>query len=176
MIDIEKDIGFVILLTELRTAGIYATAKTIESNFGKTKHICVVPEYSKEEALKPIKNISNIVKGGETISSLINTGIKESKKDWNLIVMAGNIIRYKPVSRYKQWVQSKKDILYRATNTMNWKWEDSSLHGLLMHKEALQEVGDFPEEKSLQFCKLLWGDSAIKKGYKLKGLVGIKLF
>jgi hypothetical protein len=176
MLDIEKDLSFVILLTEFRFAGLRATVTTIQQSFDKSDLVCVVPKDSNKEDLKTAKTICPIVEGGDTISSMINRGVEKSKRPWSLIVMSGNIIKYNPVMKYKRFLESEKDVMYRVVDKSYWKWEDASIHGVLIHKNAMKEVGAFPEdEESLQLCKLLWAGKAIEKGYKFKGLVGVKL-
>ncbi len=176
MLNFEKDLGFVILLTEFRFGGLRATTSTIGSNFNNAKCICVVPGGSDKEDMRTAKSICPLVEARETISSMINAGIEKSQKPWNLIVMSGNIMRYKPVMKYGNWMDSPKDIMYRAVDKTHWRWEDASIHGMMIHKEAMKEVGAFPEdEESLPMCKLIWGATALEKGYKLKGLVGIRL-
>lgn len=176
MIDIDKDLGFIVLLTEFRFTGLRATISTIQSNFGDLKSICVVPGDSRPEDIKMVKTICEVVKAKSTISSMINAGLEKSTKPWNLIVMSGNIIRYNPVSRYSKWINSEKDVAYRVIDKTRWKWDDSSIHGVLINKKAMEEVGAFPDdEESIQNCKLLWGAKALELGYKFKGLVGVKL-
>lgn len=175
MIDIEKDISFVILLTEFRFAGLRATTTTIKNNFNDPDCVCVVPGGSNVNDIKTAQKICKIAKGGNTISSMINTGIRESKKPWSLFIMSGSVIKYNPVLKYKKFIKSNKDIMYRVVDKNYWKWEDASIHGLLINKSVIEEVGDFPEEESLQLCKLFWGATAIEKGCTFKGLVGVKL-
>lgn len=176
MIDIEKDISFVILLTEFRFASLRATVSTVKNNFNNPDCICVVPQKSNTQDIEIANSICNIVEGGNTISSMINTGIQNSKKPWTLFIMSGTIIKYNPVLKYKKFIKSTKDVMYRVVDKNHWKWEDASIHGLLMHKTVIEEVGTFPEEgESLKKCKFLWGMKAIEKGYKFKGLVGVKL-
>lgn len=176
MLDIEKDISFVVLLTEFRFTGLRATTSTVKTNFNNPDCICVIPKGSDAQDVKTAKTICNIVEGGNTISSMINTGIRESKRPWTLFVMSGTIIKYNPVLKYQRFVKSHKDIMYRVVDKNHWKWEDASIHGLLIHKDAIKEVGAFPEEgESLQRCKSIWGMKAIEKGCTFKGLVGVKL-
>jgi hypothetical protein len=175
MLKIEKDLGFVILCPEFKFGGLRTTVSTIQANFDSASYICVVPGGSNEEDVKTASKICPLVQGKNTISSLINAGIKASKKNWCLIVMSGNVIRYQPVLRYNRFLASDKDVMYRVVDKVHWRWEDASIHGLLINKKALKEIGDFPDEESLQNCKLIWGAGAIEKGYNLKGLVGIKL-
>jgi hypothetical protein len=174
--DIEKDISFVILLTEFRFTSLRATVTTINSNFNNPDCICIAPKNSNKDDLKVAKSICNVIEGGNTISSMINAGLAKSKRPWSLIVMAGNVIRYNPVLKYKRFIESEKDVMYRVVDKNYWKWEDASIHGLMIHKTVIKEVGYFPEEEeSLPFCKLIWAAKAVEKGCKFKGLVGVKL-
>lgn len=176
MIDLNNDLNFIILLTEFRFSNLRITVSTIKSSFNNAKLLCMVPKDSKEEDIKTAKTICPVFKGNDTISSLINIGMKKSERPWNLVVMAGNIIRHNPILKYKRFLTSKKDIMYRVVDKGYWKWEDASIHGVLLHKDTLKDIGDLPESESLQSCKLLWGGKAIEKGYAFKGLVGVRLF
>ena len=52
MTEIEKDLGFVILLTEFRFGGLRATTATINSNFNNARYICSIPADSNEGDVK----------------------------------------------------------------------------------------------------------------------------
>lgn len=177
MLEFEKNLGFIILLPEFRLTGLRTTVSTIKSSFDDSKCICVVPGDSNNDDLKAIKTVCPIVSGKTTISSMINAGIKKSEKPWNLVIMSGNIIRHNPIMKYKRFLESSRDIMYRVTDKSHWRWEDASIHGLLIHKDAMKEIGTFSEdEESFQLCKLIWGARAVEKNYKFKGLVGVRLF
>jgi hypothetical protein len=175
MFNLDKDIGFIVLCPEFKFGGIRTTINTIKSNFDNPKFTCVIPGGSHDEDTNITKKICPIIKGGDTISSMINTGLKASKRPWSLVVMSGNTVKYSPLLKYVRFTKAKTDILYRVVDK-HWKWEEASIHGLLIHQDAMKDVGEFPEDvDSLQECKLLWGAKAVEKGYKFKGLVGVKL-
>jgi hypothetical protein len=56
-----------------------------------------------------------------------------------------------------------------------WLFPDATINGMLLSKQAMKEVGDFPDGDSIVNSKLWWSGLAIEKGYKLKGVVGTKL-
>lgn len=172
MFKLDKDLGFIILCSEMKFGGLRLTVSCIESYFSGAAITCVVPSNSDPEELKVVKSICPTVKGGTSISTMINAGFKKAKKPWNLIVVSGTNIKYNPVLKYTRFTKSVKDVIYPVVDKSYWKWEDASIHGMLIHKDAFKEVGDFPEEESLPMCKLLWAAYAMEKGYTFKGLVG----
>ena len=171
MFSIDNELSFIILCPELKFGGIKTTVSTINHFFPKTPLLCIVPANCGKEDLKRAKDIGPTYKGGKTLSSMINEGVKKSKTSWNLIVVAGNAIRYHPVLRYSRFATSEKDVLYPVLGLNNWSWDQSSIHGLLLNKSVLKDAGAFPEEESLYESKLLWSEKLLEKGYKLKGLV-----
>lgn len=172
MFKLEEDLGFIILCPEMKFGGLKLTVSGIVSHFGESSHLCVIPDNTDPEEAKVVKSICPAVKGGSSISSMINAGFKKAKKPWNLVVVSGNNIRYNPVLKYTRFTKSAKDVIYPVSDKSYWKWEDSSIHGMLIHREAFKEVGDFPDEESLPYCKLLWSVKALDKGYTFKGLIG----
>lgn len=176
MFTIEKDLGFIVLCPEMKFGGLKLTTSSIQSQFDNCSINCIIPENTDSEELKRVKEIIPPIKGGNSISSMINVGIEKTKRPWNMIVLSGHNIRYNPVLKYTRFTKSEKDVLYPVIDKSYWKWSDSSIHGILVHANAFKEVGDFPDEENLPLCKLLWSAKAIQRGYVFKGLIGAKLF
>lgn len=175
MFNIDKDLQFTVLCPEFKFGGVRTTVSSIRSNFNNPEVICSIPDTGTNEESRMVANICPIVKGGATISSMINAGLRKGTRDWNLVLVAGNVIKYNPLLKYVFFTKSEKDVLYRVVDKVRWRWEDASIHGLLMHRKAIGEVGDFPDEESIKSCKTLWGARAAKNGYTFKGLVGVKI-
>lgn len=100
MFKIEEDLGFIILCPEMKFGGLKITSSSITSYFPKAPVTCVVPGDTDPDELKTVKSICTTIKGGSSISAMINAGFKKAKKPWNLVVMSGNNIRYNPVLKY----------------------------------------------------------------------------
>jgi hypothetical protein len=161
----------------MKFGGLKLTTSSIMSQFDNANFTCVIPENTDPEELKIVKTICPAIQGGASISSMINAGMKKTKRPWNMIVVSGHNIRYSPVLKYTRFTKSTKDVLYPVMDKSYWKWCDSSIHGILVHKEAFTEVGDFPDnEENLPMCRLIWSINAVEKGYVFKGLIGAKLF
>jgi hypothetical protein len=115
------------------------------------------------------------MKGGNTITSLMNNGIKQSKKEWVYIIVAGVMLRPTIFRKYETFLTNETDIMYQITNKTTWLFPDATINGILINKKAIKEVGDFPDEENIVNSKLVWGATALEKGFKFRGLVGVKL-
>ena len=81
-----KDIslGFVILCPEHNMGKIKTTFYSIQRKYKEgTPIVCVVAKGTKNEVVKEISQLCPCYRGGKTITSLINTGIKKGNWRWN---------------------------------------------------------------------------------------------
>lgn len=176
MLNPNGDLCFVVLCPELKFGGIRTTVSTVRDAFPAAPCLCVVPKDADPEDAKTAGGIAPVVRGGQTVSSMINKGLGESRSRWNMVVVAGNAVRYGPVLKYARFVTAETDVLYQVRGQTEWRWDEASIHGLLISRAAFEDVGAFPEdEESIQGCKLLWAGKALERGYSLKGLVGTRL-
>jgi hypothetical protein len=115
------------------------------------------------------KNKLTVITEGVDIYSMINKGIKESPcNDWNFVICAKGWIRKKFDLKYCYFIESNKDILFPVIKNNNFNFLDCDINGLLIHKDAFLDIGDFTN-------KLLWYAKAIEKGYIFKGVVGVRI-
>lgn len=172
---LENNLAFVILCPELNISGLRSTVSSIRASFANSPCLCVVAENANEQDVTEIGHICPVQKGKNTFTSLINCGIRKSTKEWNFIIVAGNILRASMLNKYTYFLKEDKEVLYAVVDRNAWRFEDATINGMLIGKKTLKEVGDFPDDESLIFSKLAWSATANEKGYKLKGLVGVKI-
>lgn len=179
------DVGFVILSPEPNIGRLKSTVRSIVRNYWKDiPLICVVPKKTPPSVLSEMKTICATSRGGDTITSLINTGIKKGHKQWNIVVMEGVWVRPHIHSKYANFHTSKKDIFFpivpdynrdgipiRLNNT----FIDATLNGLCLHQETFKEVGEFSSDDSMQLTKLKWAINADKTNCKFKAVLGVKI-
>ena len=176
------EFGFVIISPEFNIGRINSTAKSLKNNFPDVPFICCVPKNAVD--VQEIKEICPVHKGKDTITSLINTGLKKGHKKWNLLIFEGSWVREGAAKKLFHFIESEKDILFpivvqydpmgKPTNSHT-NFVDGSLNGLLIHQSAIKEVGEFIDGP-LDVSKTMWGLSAMDKGYKFKAILGVKVF
>jgi hypothetical protein len=106
---------------------------------------------------------------------MINKGIKESPcNEWNFIICANGWVRKKFDLKYCYFIESTKDILFPVIKNNKLNFLDCDISGLLLHKNAFLEIGDFPNT-TMYNSKLLWSAAALEKGYKIKGVIGARI-
>ena len=179
------DVGFVILSPEANIAHLSSTIRSIDRNYGKdVPRICIVGKKTTTSTLEEMKKVCNTLRGKNTITSLINTGIKHGHKEWNIIVMAGVIMRARIQDKYSLFIINEKDVCFpiipdynregipiRLNNT----FAESSLNGVCIHQKTFNEVGDFADEESILLSRLEWAIKAKEKGCNFKAILGAKL-
>ena len=166
--------GFIVLCPERNIGGLKTTISSIKNYYPKSPYLCVVPEDTTNEEIEEFSETCSVYKAKNSITSLINLGLKKSETDINLIVIAGSWINGFTHRKYEYFYENQKDIMFPVVNGQ-WNFVDASINGLLINKEAMREVGDFAEVNRLDICKLMWGLDAVDKGYRFKALCGVKI-
>lgn len=178
-----KDLGYgcAILCPDMSLRTLAATVKSIR-NYSQAPIIAVVPKGISKAVADEMKKLCDVVRGGSTYSSLINTAVQKTKADWCFVIFAGSIVKSKFVDRYSRFVKDDKDILFPVMRledgtTVQYKinFVDGSLNGVLMHTAAIKEVGPLPELPDIQETKLTWAYEAISKGYRFVGILGSRI-
>lgn len=172
---IEKNVTFLILCPELNVGGLRSTINSIKSNYPGSPYLCMLGDNANKQDIKEFNDICPTIKAGDTITSLINIGIKNSQTKYCYVVCAGCLIRNNILRKYGTFLKNDKDILYSVVDQNAWLLPDATINGMLLSKHAMDEIGYFPDDQSIMQSKLLWSALAIEKGYKLKGIVGTKL-
>lgn len=171
--DFRKSLGFVILNPESDPTGLRTTMRTIAEHYPECGALCVVGK--KAVGTFECKQYADVVEGGNTITSLIDAGVKNAKTDWCFIITSGTYLRSKSLRKYENFCRSEKDILYPVVDR-KYAFDEATINGILMPKKAIQEVGCFGDDNhSIQLVKMLWVLQAMNKGYKFKALIGARL-
>jgi hypothetical protein len=172
---LEENFAFLILCPDLNTGGLRTTVSSIKSSHPETPYLCVTGDHANAQDVEELNRVCPVIKAGKKFTDLINEGVKKLPREWGLVVVAGNVVRPSLLRKYSHFLTEDKEVLYAVASRSTWMFEDATINGLLVSKKAIGEVGDFPDSESLTFSKLMWSAAASKKGYKLKGLVGVKL-
>lgn len=166
--------GFVILCPEHAIALLKATAKSIRSLYEGFPFICVTDSSANEADMAEMKTICPTYKAKDTITSLINTGMKFAPSDWNFLICAGTTLRQNLHTRYSFFIESEKDILFPIADKKT-DFVDGTLNGLFINKKTWNEVGEMASVGPLEVVKLMWALEAVEKGVKFKALANMKL-
>lgn len=179
------DIGFVILSPEPNVGRLLSTVRSINKHYGEeTPRICVVAKKTPPTVLTELKTVCPAVRGRDTITSLINIGMRKGHKEWNVVVMEGVWVRPRLNFKYANFLESSKDVFFpivpdydregipiRLNNT----FVEATLNGLCIHQATHKEVGDFGDEENIEFAKMMWAITAQEKGCKFKAVLGAKI-
>jgi len=170
--DIRRSLGFVILNPESDPTALRITMRTIGEHYPECGALCVL---GKKVDVPENRRYADLVQGGNTITSLIDAGLKNSKTDWCFVLVAGTYLRSYSLRKYEYFCRSDKDILYPVVDR-KYAFDEATVNGILMPKKAVQEVGPFGDNNhSIQLVKMLWALQALNKNYKFKALVGARL-
>jgi hypothetical protein len=178
MID-NLDLSVIALCPEKNINGLKGTVRSVKHHFFDRETICVTGKNATADEIKEMKAFCPIHKGKDTITSLINVGMKKIKSEWGFIIYAGSYVRPFIEVKLCHFVDSLTDVLYPIIDRkMN--FVDGSSNGILMSKTMFKEAGDFPDvnkagANDFELAKLLWATNAIKHGCKFKGIVGLKV-
>jgi hypothetical protein len=167
--------GFIILCPNLNTGHIRNTIGSTDICYPDAKTVVIVPTDCNKEDLESLSKLKKTYKGGKTIASMINAGMKHASIEWNFILFPKGWIKSRIDIKYSYFVESEKDILFPIVNR-KLTFDKADINGLFIHKKAFQDIGDFPDMDNLDISKLIWTTNAIEKGYKFKGIVGAKPF
>lgn len=176
------DFGFIILCLDYNKGNLNTTVRSLKNYYPDSKFIGVSPK--KDNDLQLI--CPNLFYCDEKITSFINVGFKNAPSEWNMIVIAGNWMRSKLCEKYSLFIENKKDILFPIAGNerpfgRKRNFIDGTINGVLMHKDAFKEIGDFYDiedsysEGKLEISKTLWAFEAVTKGYRFKAILGAKL-
>jgi hypothetical protein len=131
--------------------------------------------------MKTIKSFIPAHKGENTITSLINVGMKKNKHDWAFLFFAGSRLPPSIEKIIAVWANKDSDVVFPVVDR-KWEFSSGSFNGVLINTKFFKEVGDFPDvsvEKDglndFEFAKLLWAAQAIEKGVSFKAIVGMKI-
>lgn len=166
--------GFIILCPDANIALLKSTVSSILIRHPGKQFLGVSAESILARDFKEMKNLCPLVKGGSTITSLINAGMAKTKAEWNFIFFAGVLIRRKIDERFSHFIENEKDILFPILDG-KCNFVDATLNGLFINKNTWDAVGKMDDEGKLDFVKCLWAAKAIDSGVKFKAIAGAKI-
>lgn len=175
--------GFVIISPDHDLGNLLCTLRSIKNNYPGVQHICVTGAETPIEDFKEMNEHCLTFRGKNTITSLINVGIRKGCKEWNMIVMEGTPVRKGLDKKYSLFVENEKDVLFSVfmeydrqgnpTRIRN-SFDETSLNGMLIHQKTFKEVGDFVDSPII-ISKFFWALGAHDLGCRFKGVLGTKL-
>lgn len=177
------DITYIILAINLNISRIKSTVNSILRRDKRHKVICIVPKKTNIDDIKEIKAICPVYKGKDTISSLVNSGLKHTI-GWGIIVKEGVWVSKNIEKNYNKFYDSDKDIFFLVGMQCNIagiplkvfsEFSDCNISGITIHSDTFKNIGDFPETDNFENDRLIWQCNGIEKEYKFKGVLGPKL-
>lgn len=180
-----KNTSFIILSPEPNPVHLRDTVRSIRNNFHEcSKSIVAVPKSIKKNNFDELKEICPVFRAGETITSLMNLGMKKSAgSGWRIFVMEGARIPRGLDSRYRRWMNSKSDVIFPIVVNHDLTgrplsiladFEDCTLNGLMIHSDFFSEIGDF-SDNPIQISKRFWALGASEGGATFKAILGVKI-
>lgn len=175
------DLSVIVLSTDQNPANLKVTASSMGYLHHCRETICVVDKNISKEDLIAFKEICPTYKGKDTITSLINTGMKKIKGEWGFLVYSGSRIRIFLEKKIAWFAKSERDILFPVVDG-KYHFPEGSSNGILINKKTFKEIGDFPEEtmakagvNDFELAKMFWAMEAVNKGCTFKAIVGMRI-
>jgi len=180
----ELDMGFIILSPEPNIGRLKGTVRSIKNNYSQNaRMLCVVEKGTKKPEIDEMKEVCPTFRGGQTVTSLINTGFKNAGSGWNMLIIEGAWLPSGVKYRYSRWMKSEKDILFpivvnydrdgNPTKVFG-TFSECTINGILADRDFFLGVGKLTENP-LKISREFWAMDAVSKGALFKGILGIKI-
>lgn len=176
--------NFIILSPDPNIGRLKDTVRSIKNNYDEGANVvCAVEKGIKKQQIEEMREICPTYRGGNSITSLINSGFKHAKTGWSMLIMEGARVPTNLQSRYVKWVTSENDILFPIVVNYNREgmpikvlshFSECTLNGILMNRVLFDKVGRF-SENPLQISRHFWGLDAAEKGAVFKAILGVKI-
>lgn len=182
MIDKNK-FGFVVLSPEHNIGLLQSTMMSINREYKKVDVLCVVGDNAKKKDIENMSKFCPVFKGGKTITSLINTGLKNGWPEWNILIFAGTQVKRNLTNKIFLFANDDKDVLFPIIVDYNRRgfpihiykdFPEATLNGMTIHKNTFDNVGKF-SENPIKISKQFWGLDATEYGCKFKAILGAKV-
>lgn len=175
------DIQYIILCPDRNLGGLKNTVGSIKFNTVDRNFLCVVGNDVYPDELEEFQNTCPTFVGKDTLTSLINLGLKTISSEWGFILFAG--------SRTSRYLENKLDVFAKNENDVLFPVVDyktdfvyGSFNGVLINTQLFKKVGDFPTSimkkkgvNDFEMAKMFWHISAVEKGAIFKAIVGMKI-
>jgi hypothetical protein len=178
-----NNFGFIILSPSHHYGRMKTTVGSIKSNHPGKDLLGVVPADANEQDVSELVGLCPIIRGGKSVTSLINAGMRQSKSAWNILLLEGCYVRELVDRKLFRFVNKESDILYPVMADYNQQgkpirlyltFDECSLNGITIHKNTFSRVGNF-SDNPLEISKLIWSQTAMDHGCVLKGILGVKI-
>ena len=173
---------FVILCPECNYNGFFTTINSLKANYPQCSYIAIVPENTTEKQLEEMSCFSEIYKGKGTITSLINTGLKNNP-DWSIFMFEGAHIRRGIVKRLFAPIKNKNDVIFPIVPEydrmgkpirLHMTFPESTINGMTINQQTFNSVGEFTDNP-LEISRMFWCLDAQNKGCKFTGIIGTRI-
>lgn len=182
--NILPEINFIIISEEPNYGRFKFTKNSIINNYGEKANIsCVVSKNIKENVNLYKNEVKTHIVKNKNILELINAGVINSTKDWNLLVNEGIWLKPNVDKKYSSFIENELDILFPISYELDINGKilnlrdnfiDCSFNGLLINKNCFKKVGLF-ESGEVKESKLAWNLKAIQEKCTFKSILGLKL-
>jgi hypothetical protein len=180
----EIDINFVILSPDPNIGRLKGTVRSIKNNYKEDANIvCSVRKDIKKPQLDEMNDVCSTLRGGETVTSLINNGMKNSESGWTMMIMEGAWLPRNIQYRYSVWIEKETDVLFpivvnydkegMPTKIYN-TFADCTLNGMMIDRDFFLKVGKL-SENPLKISREFWAMGAAELGAVFKAILGIKI-
>lgn len=180
----EVEINFVVLSPEPNIGRLKGTIRSIKNNYREdASMVCSVVKNIKKPQLEEMNAVCPTFKGGDTITSLINNGIKNSKPGWTMLIMEGAWLPRNVQYRYSTWIEKNTDVLFPIVMSYDKEgmptkiyntFAECTLNGILVDRDFFLNVGKL-SENPLKISREFWSLGAAEKGAVFKAILGIKI-
>lgn len=180
----EIDINFVIISPDPNIGRLQGTIRSIRNNYRNDANIlCSVVKTIKKPQFEEMNVLCRTLKGGETITSLINNGIKNSTSGWTMLVVEGACVPRNIQYKYSGWMENSSDVLFPITMNYNKEgvptkiystFSECTLNGIVVDRDFFIKVGKL-SENPLQISREFWSLEAAEQGAVFKAILGIKI-
>lgn len=175
------DIGFIILSPDRNIAGLKNTVGSIRLKSYDRSYLCIVGEDATAKDIKEMKEYCPTFKGKNTITSLINLGLKKTKNEWACIIFGGSRVPSSIEKKLESSCKLPNEIVYPiAENKFN--FIEGCFNGVAINTEFFKKVGDFPNFpmnkhglNDFELAKMFWALDAMEHGAVFKGVLGMRV-
>ena len=151
----DLNFGFIILCTDMNLNTLKSTIKSLSKSHSKCPIIAVVPNNTKADILEKMKECAEVFKGKDTITSLMNTGLRNCPAEWGIFIMAGTWLKIKLANKFSRFIEDETDVLFPIANRI-YDFKNATLDGLCINKKTFKKVGSFAEQGPIPKCKEKW--------------------
>lgn len=175
------DVGFLILNPERNVAGLKSTLGSIRHYAYNRESICIVGNDANTKEIKEMKEYCQTHKGENTMTSLINVGMKKMQHDWAFLLFSGSRIPTFLERKFSIFCKDPKDVLFPVVDG-KYNFVEGSFNGVLINTKTFREIGEFPDvvmenqgKNDFEIAKMFWAAKALEHGIKFKAIVGMRI-